>query len=448
MAKPPRGTRSRSVKAAVTAPQTGATGAYVVRFKPGAAKQGLRVLESHGLTMASAAELTRAGTAPTQAGAGMIFFERFGIAIIDEEPGRVRAAIAAAATGQTIADQRPERVYHASAEVRLPSLASGLQAFRGQPRDVGYLTGYRDAVNDLVERLLADASGMTARTIDETTLTWGLEACAVPASRWSGAGIKVAVLDTGFDAAHPDFLGRESETASFVAGETVDDGNGHGTHCIGTAMGPKAPAGVPRYGVAHGAFILAGKVLSNAGSGTDRSIIAGMEWALDQGAAVISMSLGSAVAEGETWFEDYEQIGGICLDEGCLVVAAAGNESQRPQRIAPVGAPANTPSMMAVAAIDASLAVAPFSCGAINPDQNVDLAAPGVDVLSSFPGGGHRRLNGTSMATPHVAGLAALYAESDAKFRGRALWAILMQRARSLPLPARDIGRGLAQAPS
>ena len=144
--------------------------------------------------------------------------------------------------------------------------------------------------------------------------------------------------------------------------------------------------------------------------------------------------------------EDYEVIADICLDAGCLIVAAAGNESRRPFRIAPVGSPANCPSILSVAALTPDLDAASFSNGGINPGQAVDIAAPGVDILSSVPGG-HDRFDGTSMATPHVAGIAALYAELDPKFRGRALWAILMQQARGLPLPGRDVGRGLVQAP-
>jgi len=90
---------------------------------------------------------------------------------------------------------------------------------------------------------------------------------------------------------------------------------------------------------------------------------------------------------------------------------------------------------------------APFSCGGVNPGQDIDIAAPGVDVLSSLPGNRYGRMSGTSMATPHVAGVAALIAQSDIKFRGRALWARVLELAGGLPHPARDVGKGLLQAP-
>jgi subtilisin family serine protease len=182
--------------------------------------------------------------------------------------------------------------------------------------------------------------------------------------------------------------------------------------------------------------------------GTDRSVIAGMDWALDQGCQIISMSLGSAAQVGDQPNADFEQIGKACLDGGAVVIAAAGNESSRPGHIAPVGSPANALTIMGVAALDKALAPAPFSCGGVNPGQDVDIAAPGVDVLSSLPGNRYGRLSGTSMATPHASGVAALIAQSDVKFRGRALWERLLEVAGPLPHPARDVGKGLLLAPN
>ena len=129
---------------------------------------------------------------------------------------------------------------------------------------------------------------------DESQATWGLQATGVIASDYTGAGIKVAVLDTGMDLEHPDFEGRAITSRSFVSGQAVQDGNGHGTHCIGTACGPADV--VPRYGIASQAEIFAGKVLSNAGSGSDAQILAGINWAVANGCPVISMSLGADVA--------------------------------------------------------------------------------------------------------------------------------------------------------
>lgn len=103
----------------------------------------------------------------------------------------------------------------------------------------------------------------------------------------------MAVLDTGLDLDHPDFAGRQIYAESFINGETADDGNGHGTHTIGTSCGAKKPHTDPRYGVAYEAEIYAGKVLSNGGSGDDSGILAGIEWALSNGCQIISMSLGA-----------------------------------------------------------------------------------------------------------------------------------------------------------
>ena len=162
------------------------------------------------------------------------------------------------------------------------------------------------------------------------------------------------------------------------------------------------------------------------------------------------MSLGRAVAVGEGPSPDYERIGQMALQKGSLIVAAAGNDSARRYgHVAPVGAPANAVSVMAVAALDQMLDVAEFSSGGVNPAGGVvDVAAPGVGILSAAPRPEmYRILRGTSMACPHVAGLAALLAQSDPALRGRALWDRVVATARKLPLDARDAGAGMARAP-
>lgn len=271
-------------------------------------------------------------------------------------------------------------------------------------------------------------------------VTWGLAATRAHTSRFSGRGIKVAILDTGFDFGHPNFLGRPIVHRSFIPGESSQDVHGHGTHCTGTACGPRAPAGaIPRFGIAHEAMIHIGKVLSNSGGGTTGGILNGMNWAIANRCEVISMSLGG----GGGPFAAYTAAGNAALARNLLIVAATGNSSNRPATIAPTMAPANSPSIMAVAAVNQALAIAPFSCGG-----KVEIAGPGVNVFSSLPRPRmHAAWSGTSMATPHVAGCAALWAQSNAAFRGRALWQVLQRTARRLPLPARDVGAGLVQAP-
>jgi subtilisin family serine protease len=206
---------------------------------------------------------------------------------------------------------------------------------------------------------------------------------------------------------------------------------------------------VPGHGCAPGGEILIGKVLSNGGSGGDQGILAGINWAVAAKCQVISMSLGAPVAPGAPPSPVYEIVAQRALKAGTLIVAAAGNESARPGRINPVGRPANCPSILAVAALDNTLRVAPFSNGGINPSGGgIDIAGPGVAVFSSLPRPRlHGSFNGTSMATPHVAGIAALLAESNPQLRGRGLWQALVSRARRLLLPSRDVGAGLVQAP-
>jgi subtilisin family serine protease len=420
----------------------------VVRFTPKARAGGAKRLEKAGFKVASSSDFKKAKEVPNDlGGADVQYFERFGIAVIRKEQDRLQPVIASAVASKEIDNARPERRYRAI--VRASGLLEGSAKV---PQNASYWAGYRDGVAQVVERLTQEVEiGMEpeieAAAATNRNTTWGIAAIGADLSRFSGAGIKVAILDTGFDSKHPDFKGRKIVRKLFASKSSRNDVDGHGTHCVGTACGPRSPASQPRYGVAYGAEIYAGKVLGDDGFGTDRSIMAGMEWALDQGCSVISMSLGADVEIGEEPNDDYEQIGQICLDSGCLVVAAAGNESDRPGRIAPVGAPANCPSILAIGAVDRHMNVASFSCGGINRNQLVDLAGPGVGILSAAPGGRYATMDGTSMATPHVAGIAALIAESDPKYRGWALWARLVQLARPLRRNQRDVGKGLAQAP-
>lgn len=284
---------------------------------------------------------------------------------------------------------------------------------------------------------------------DETQLTWGLQATRVARSQFSGRGVRLAVLDTGLDLQHPDFVTRSIVSRSFVADEAVDDANGHGTYCAGVACGPSSPAQPPRYGVAGDAELYVGKVIGDDGNGADGNILAGIDWAVRGGCAVISLSVGTPVAPGEPYSPLYEQVAQRALAAGTLIIAAAGNDSLRPDSIAPVDHPANCPSILAVAAIDEYLRIAPFSCGGINTDGGeINLAAPGVAIRSSWTRPDlYRTDSGTSMATPYVAGIAALLAEANPAIRGHDLQALLTQCAQPLALPARDVGAGLIQAP-
>ncbi len=288
------------------------------------------------------------------------------------------------------------------------------------------------------------------------TYTWGLIETEVINSGCSGKGIKIAILDTGFDLNHPDFVGRKITSKSFVEGEAVQDEHGHGTHCTGTACGPRYRKGTDRgYGIAYEAEIYIGKVLNNQGKGNDRSILAGIEWAIEKGCQIISMSIGGAVTLGQSYSQIYETIAHKALNfHNVLIIAAAGNDSHRnlmPSITNPVSHPGNCQSIMAVGAVDSNLKIASFS----NQDKNsepdktagdVDIVGPGVNVYSSWRNQSYRTISGTSMATPHVAGIAALYAQAY-NIRGEELWKKLIQNVATLGLSPEDAGKGLVKAP-
>lgn len=285
---------------------------------------------------------------------------------------------------------------------------------------------------------------------DAEDAAWGLRATGALESPFTGRGIRLAVLDTGLDLEHPDFAGRPIVSRSFVEGEGVDDVQGHGTHCAGTAAGGALAGGRTRYGVAPEALLHVGKVLNDKGAGREGDILAGMIWAVETGCEVVSMSLGRTVRLGEARTPEYEEAGAYALERGSLILAAAGNDSRREYGlIVPVGEPANAPSILAVGALDPLLAVAPFSNGGLEGAGGaVDIAAPGVGVFSTAPmPRRYASFDGTSMACPHAAGLAALWAQADPALRGQALADRLLASARPLPLDREAAGAGLAQAP-
>lgn len=337
------------------------TGRYIITFRDDRVTEGLQALREVGMTeLPSAADFPESATdmAQIEAAGGMVF-PTLGMAVVTLEEDALNRVTAAAEEDSPILDIEPERIFYA--------IARELQE--------DYLRGYSDAVNHLYETatVTAPTNGVepTESYSDDAQSTWGLKATKVINSRYTGRGIRVAVLDTGFDLQHADFRGRKIVSKSFVSGESVQDGHGHGTHCIGTACGFKDVNG-RRYGVAYESTIFVGKVLSNAGSGSTAGILAGMEWAIVNQCQVISMSLGNNVPTPST---AYETAGRRALQNGCLIVAAAGNGRRNGYT---VGQPANSPSIMAVGAINNSLQLAPFSSGSGSaPGANVDIAGPG-----------------------------------------------------------------------
>ena len=257
------------------------------------------------------------------------------------------------------------------------------------------------------------------------------------AEGYDGTGVTVALLDTGVDVHHPDLATQVDETESFVPGEGIADVNGHGTHVASTIVGTGAASGGDYKGVAPGADLIVGKVLGGPeGSGQDSWVLAGMEWAAESGAKVVSMSLGDVTpSDGSDPMS--QAVDTLSAQYGTLFVIAAGNAG--PESISAPGAAA---SALTVGAVDKQDALASFSStgpltqsGALKPD----ISAPGVDItaarsqdMTDGGSGMYRTLSGTSMATPHVSGAAAILAQEHPGWTGEQLKEQLMSSAHGL----------------
>ncbi|MFH8606173.1 S8 family serine peptidase [Streptomyces sp. NPDC018029] len=268
----------------------------------------------------------------------------------------------------------------------------------------------------------------------------------------TGKGVKVAVLDTGFDAGHPDLEGRVAESRSFISGEEVADRNGHGTHVASTVGGSGAASdGGKEKGVAPGASLAVGKVLSDEGFGSESEIIAGMEWAArDVDATIVSMSLGSQEASDGT-DPMAAAVNSLSKETGALFIVAAGNTGAPSS----IGSPGAADAALTVGAVDSADEAAYFtSRGPRAGDHGLkpDLSAPGVDILAARSqlaegDGFYTEMSGTSMATPHVAGVAALLAERHPDWTGARLKDALMSTSRQIDASAYDLGAGRVSVP-
>jgi serine protease len=267
---------------------------------------------------------------------------------------------------------------------------------------------------------------------------WGLDAIGADAA-WAvtrGAGIVVAVVDTGVAQA-PDLAGRVLPGWNVLErSDDVTDDNGHGTHVAGT-IAEVAGNGLAESGVAPEASILPVKVLDSTGAGSDVDVAAGIVWAADHAARIINLSLGGS--EDSTVLAD-----GVAYarGKGVLIVAAAGNDGGA------VGVPARLAGVVAVGAVDANRVRAPFSAGG----RALDLVAPGVAILQQTLDGvggyADRSWSGTSMASPQVAGVAALALAAGRAKTAVGLARLLTRTALDLGVPGRDpaYGAGLVRA--
>jgi len=252
-------------------------------------------------------------------------------------------------------------------------------------------------------------------------------------SGYDGSGVKVAVLDTGIDAEHPDIKDQLVDTKSFVPNEDVRDYHAHGTHVASTVLGTGAASEGKNKGVAPGADLLVGKVLSNEGFGQDSWIIDGMEWAADN-AKIVNMSIGSNEPSDGT-DPMAQAVNNLTEETGALFVIAAGNTGMEG-----INSPGSAQSALTVGAVDKSDQLAWFSSkGPQNGSSGLkpDLTAPGQGILAarsqfSEGSGSYMTMDGTSMATPHVAGAAAILAQRHPDWTGAELKNALMSTTKKL----------------
>ncbi|MGM1063979.1 S8 family serine peptidase [Saccharothrix sp. Mg75] len=314
-------------------------------------------------------------------------------------------------------------------------------AVAGHAPKAGAATAFRALMADpAVEKVWLDGTRQLA--LDRSTAQVG--APAAWEAGLTGEGVLVAVLDTGVDAGHPGLAGREVAEADLTGGGDATDTVGHGTHVASTIAGTG-----PRYrGVAPGARLLDGKVCATT-SCSESAVLAGLHWAVEQGADVVNLSLGGTDTPGTDPLE--AAIDRLSAETGTLFVVAAGNAG----RPGTIGSPGSADAALTVGAVDRQDGLAPFSSrgprlgdGAVKPD----LTAPGVGIVAARASKGtagtpvdahHVALSGTSMATPHVAGAAALLAQRHPDWTGARLKAALTSSARPNPaLGPYDQGAG------
>lgn len=251
---------------------------------------------------------------------------------------------------------------------------------------------------------------------------------------YDGKGVKVAVLDTGIDPTHPDVKDIIKDTKSFIDGQDFVDHNGHGTHVASTIAGTGSASGGRLKGVAPSAELIIGKVLSNAGSGSTSGVIAGMEWAVQEGADIVSMSLGSSEPSDGT-DPMSEAVNTLSETSDTLFVIAAGNSGSKGKST--IGSPGAADKALTVGAVSKTDVLASFSSrGPLINNFNVkpEITAPGVGIVAARAAGtyigipvdaNYTNLNGTSMATPHVAGAAAILKQRHPEWTGEHIKQVL-----------------------
>jgi subtilisin len=285
----------------------------------------------------------------------------------------------------------PERTLRSARAVAARVAPGRIAALRADP-DVAYVE--EDGIAEATKG--KPGSSKPPPPPAETT-PWGVTRVGGAPSSTAGAGVDVAVVDTGIDLDHPD-LAANVGSGTYFTGSSPNDDNGHGSHVAGTIGAVDNTIGV--VGVAPGATLHSVKVLDRRGSGWWTDVAAGIEWCADNGIEIVNMSLGAA--SGPSALKDACD---AAEADGLLLVASAGNEGDGSLSTTELSVPASYGSVVSVGAVDDDDALAWWS----NTNSDLEIAAPGVGVPSTYKDGAYKTISGTSMASPHVAGVAALY---------------------------------------
>lgn len=268
---------------------------------------------------------------------------------------------------------------------------------------------------------------------------------------YTGKGVKIAILDTGIDLYHPDFAGRIVATADFT-GEGLQDQDGHGTHVAGIAAGSGQSSKGKYRGLAPGASLYIAKALGREGAGLMSDVMAGIEWAVEQEVDIINLSLG-----GEPPGDGTDALSVTCdvvVEKGYVVCVAAGNSGPAPYTIGPPGC---AKQVITVGASTDQDEVAEFSSRGPTTDGRIkpDIVLPGAGIIScrakgtslgNLVGEKYAELSGSSMATPHASGVAALILQARPELTPSQVKALLMETALDLGRSPNDQGAGRADA--
>jgi serine protease AprX len=339
-----------------------------------------------------------------------------------------------------------------SAQAVLPSAVAVDQAFKLIPGEALKMTAAEIeevSKNEAIEQIWPDLPVQAWLDVSvpkiAVPLVWG--------AGFKGTGIKLAIIDTGIDDTHPDFAGRIKASKSFVD-NSPKDGNGHGTHVAGIAAGNGAKSGGKYVGVAPEANLYIAKVLDANGSGSMSGVMAGIEWAvLDHSVQVINLSLG-----GSGSCDGTDALSTLCDEAvtqmGVVICVAAGNEGPGAST---VGSPGCARQVITIGAVNDSDKMASFSSRGPTADGRTkpDLVFPGVSISAPQAAGtalgpvvadGYIAINGTSMATPHAAGVASLMLQANPALSAPQVKELMMAAAIDLGFSGNDQGVGRGDA--